>query len=71
LIDSNLFKIKINLFLIFIFNYYKSMQGPRGSKDDLEIDDNITYSLTTDKFSRPLTIINRSNHYYAYKVYIL
>jgi len=47
------------------------MQGPRGSKDDLEIDDNITYSLTTDKFSRPLTIINRSNHYYAYKVYIL
>lgn len=44
------------------------MQAPRGNKDDLEIDENITYSLINDTFNKPLIIINRSDNFYSYKV---
>lgn len=39
-----------------------------GSKEDIEIDEAITYSLATDSFSKPLKLTNKSSHIYVFKV---
>lgn len=40
-------------------------------KEEIEIEDKITYSLENMSFSQPLKIINHSNQTYAFKVSLL
>lgn len=40
----------------------------QGKKEDIEIDEAITYSLVSDTFSRSLKLHNKSPHIYVFKV---
>lgn len=42
----------------------------RGDKDDIDIDETLTYSITSESFNKPLRITNRSTSIYVFKVNI-
>lgn len=43
----------------------------QGKKEDIEIDESITYSLVSDTFSKSLKLHNKSPHIYVFKVVII
>ena len=43
----------------------------KAESDHLEIDENITYSLTNETFNKPLKIVNHSDHTYVFKVVLI
>lgn len=42
----------------------------KGNATDVSIDPNITYSLKTNSFNKPLKLVNHSTHIYVFKVSI-
>ncbi len=43
----------------------------KGNAADVFIDSNITYSLKTNSFNKPLKLVNHSTHIYVFKVFIV